>query len=80
MMCTNCGRPVAGPALSLTVTAEAAVVHEGREFRAAAGQVVSQWLICEDCTQEKQANPLGDMNLPGFFLVVKNDLAKTTGR
>lgn len=79
MVCTICGRLVTGPALSIHVTAEQAMVHEGRVFRAGDAQVHSDWLICRDCCRESAADTLGDLHLLGFFRVVANDLAKKTG-
>lgn len=73
--CTNCGRLVAGPALSIHLVAELVEVHQGRVFRASGGQVESDWLICPDCRQKAE-----NMSLPVFFRVVANDLAKKTGR
>lgn len=77
MVCTNCGRLVAGPALSIHVTAEAAVVHEGRVFRAADRPIISDWLICQECYQ---GGSEAGLHLAGFIKVMADGLAKATGR
>lgn len=77
MVCTICGRLVTGPALSFHVTAEAAVVHEGRVFRAGAGQVESDWLICPDCQQAAGGGP--GFEVGGFIRTMANGLAKKAG-
>jgi hypothetical protein len=77
MMCTNCGRPVAGPALLVDVVANQAVVHDGRLFLAASQHLKAEWVICPDCQQGMW--PIM-MDMGGFFRTVANGLAKTTGR